>query len=224
MATKKNPVKVTGPFDSVEAARAATFGDKTQTESVMSDTLELGRWVKDLVTGFAGVAVSVNYFVTGTIQVSVQPQVKSDSPGTLPDAYNIDVNSLVYAAPPEGFVPVKWNKPSVTLSTLGFHLGNRVRDPISELTGIVTQVLFMLNGCVYAVVAPPKTKDGDVKGSLFLEYRTVKYLDEGIAESYAPKTLMSKVKDAFKRSPKEGEVEQEQAKPYGGRIEKSRRI
>ncbi len=50
--------------------------------------VELGREVKDKITGYQGIAVCRHEFLTGCARISVQPPKKED--GTLPDECTFD--------------------------------------------------------------------------------------------------------------------------------------
>jgi hypothetical protein len=55
--------------------------------------VELGDKVKDKITGLEGIAVSEHKFISGCIQIGVQPPVKKKE-GTLPDTFILDLERL----------------------------------------------------------------------------------------------------------------------------------
>lgn len=55
--------------------------------------INLGDEVKDMVTGFKGIAVARHEFLNGCARIGVQPKIKKD--GALPDEYTFDEPQLV---------------------------------------------------------------------------------------------------------------------------------
>lgn len=101
-------------------------------------TLKLGQTMKDLTTGFTGIAINRITFLNGTVQYNLQPQSKE---GTYPDAISIDENLLEVIG--EG-VSAKAT-PSTFESPI--KLGNRAKCMINGLEGIITLKSDYLNGC-----------------------------------------------------------------------------
>lgn len=59
-------------------------------------TIELGSEVKDIISGFSGIAVSKHSYVNGCNRITVQPKINKD--GTLPEAQTFDEPQLVTAS------------------------------------------------------------------------------------------------------------------------------
>jgi len=58
--------------------------------------IELGNKVKDIVTGFTGIASSKIEYLNGCIQFGVKPPIKDD--GTMSEIIYIDVQQLEYVS------------------------------------------------------------------------------------------------------------------------------
>jgi len=54
--------------------------------------VKLGDEVRDLVSGFKGIAVAKHIYLEGCNRISVQPRIKKD--GTLPESQSFDEPSL----------------------------------------------------------------------------------------------------------------------------------
>ena len=65
-----------------------------------------------------------------------------------------------------------------------FKLGDKVRDKISGLEGIITSKIEFLNGCIQYGIQPPVSENGDM--------REVEYIDEGQLERIKEKTTIIK--------------------------------
>lgn len=101
----------------------------------------LGKEVKDVASGFTGIAIQTIEYLSGVTQVGIQP--KSEG-GVFPDAYTIDTNLVdvigdgisdrVIAPNPEDFA--------------GMKLGDTLRDKVSKITGVATHKSTFMNGCI----------------------------------------------------------------------------
>lgn len=56
--------------------------------------IQLGNRVKDIVTGFTGIASSKIEYLNGCVQFGVKPKVEKD--GKMPEIYYIDVQQLEF--------------------------------------------------------------------------------------------------------------------------------
>ena len=74
------------------------------------NTLKLGDKVKDIITGFTGIAVAKTEWIHGCDRITVQPTVKKD--GKLPENMTFDEPSLV-------IVKAGFAKPKVKSKTGG---------------------------------------------------------------------------------------------------------
>jgi hypothetical protein len=55
--------------------------------------LMLGKKVKDIITGFTGIATSKLEFLTGCTQIGISPPVKKGEP-TIPDTVYVDISRV----------------------------------------------------------------------------------------------------------------------------------
>jgi len=122
----------------------------TETASV---TVNMGDEVRDVVTGFQGIAVSITRSLHGCRRIGVQPPVDKD--GKVPDGYSMDEPTCEIVTPGKVKVPT-FHAEEITVG-----LGDEVIDPVTQFTGIVTDQTEFLNGCVRMGVAPTvNDKDG----------------------------------------------------------------
>lgn len=118
--------------------------------------IKLGQRVRDIVSGFNGIAISRLDQLNGNVQYAVQPMQK-DGETAYPEAMYIDHHMLEVLD--EG-VSDKVTKP-VFLPLKLRTLGAEVRDTITDFTGIATQKATYMNGCVsFDVVSKNKKKGG----------------------------------------------------------------
>lgn len=178
--------------------KAKTAAQEAPAERILltAETLELGRWVRDRITGVEGVAITTNYHLSEMVQVGVQPLSKD---GGLPDAFNFDIQNIEYATPPENFTPPVWLPPTVAIDQLEFDLGNKVEDIVTGMRGIATTIVVMLNGCLYVTVEGkfkkkeksllPRVKDT-------VDWQRLKYAGPGVADE-----VREKMQDIFNNDP-----------------------
>jgi len=106
-----------------------------------------GQTVRDRVTGFTGVLVSFAELANGSVHAQLQPKMK-EGEASIPDLVSMDFftlevvdNALVGIMPPvEGSFAV--------------NLGDRVRDRVTGLTGVVSERVVQQNGCLFVHVQP----------------------------------------------------------------------
>ena len=65
-------------------------------------------------------------------------------------------------------------------------LGDRVRDPISGFSGIVTCVSTYLHGCIRITAQAEETKDGKIPDPLYFDQSQLQLVKKGV---YAPLVL-----------------------------------
>lgn len=167
-------------------------------DPLTAETIELGRWVKDRVSGFEGVAVGINIHLNDMVQISIQPPVQPNAV-TLPDSLGFDIQNIVYGTPPEGWEQPVWTQPTKEWFDLGFDLGNKVKDIVTKDEGIVTQFAIMINGCLYVVFDMQKNdKNKSIlpKNHHFVDWTRIEYVDDGIT-----KKLQKKMGEVFENSP-----------------------
>ena len=74
----------------------------------MKTKIELGNIVKDVVTGFKGVAVARVEYLNGCIQIGVKPKVLK--PGTYPETEYIDIQQLKTT---KELIKIGWKTPEL---------------------------------------------------------------------------------------------------------------
>jgi hypothetical protein len=115
----------------------------------------LGKEVKDVASGFTGIAIQVIEYLSGVTQVGIQP--KSEG-GNYPDAYTIDTNLVDIVGPGISDRVVPPNPDDFT----GMKLGDTLRDKASKITGVATHKSTFMNGCV-TVMLTGEVKTGSDK-------------------------------------------------------------
>jgi hypothetical protein len=127
----------------------------------------LGFQVRDKVSGLVGIAEQYVELLTGQVQYSVQPHGDGKE---LPRAYSIDPHVLA----PTGEIPVVI--PVAADQTVIVRLGDEVEDLASGFSGIATQKITFLNGCVFFTVMSrtiENTKEGGGY-TLFLDHKRLR--------------------------------------------------
>jgi len=140
----------------------------------------LGAVVKDKVTGHQGIATSIIYMLSGSVQAHVDPGVGKD--GKMRDSYAFDIDRLQFIK--KG--PVA---PTPADDTSQITLGTTAKDRITELSGTITEKIICLNGCTLAVLTR-KAADKEDKRHLVVDW---KRLDLGDSKQVmAPPTTAPK--------------------------------
>jgi hypothetical protein len=109
--------------------------------------IQLGDKVKDLLTGFEGIASSRTTFLHGIDQIGIQPPVDKD--GKIPDPMSIDETSLEVTKKGKVKAAKKTDEKATKVK-----LGDTVLDPITGLVGVVTSTTRFINGCSRLGVTP----------------------------------------------------------------------
>lgn len=123
--------------------------------------VNLGDEVQCLATGLKGLAVSRTKMLHGEDQIGIQPPVLKSDPGKIPDGGSIDEHLLKVTEAGKGQFEVK--KPHA----IELALGDEAVDDVTGAKGIVTQLTYFANGCVYARIKPKLDKDGKDRDSVF---------------------------------------------------------
>ena len=108
--------------------------------------IKLGSTVRDVVSGFTGIAIQRLDQLNGNVQIGIQPKM-AEGTNTYPDAMFIDHHMLDVMD--EGVVGRTTEAPEVAIK-----VGQRVKDRVSGLQGIATQKATYMNGCVSFLVVP----------------------------------------------------------------------
>jgi hypothetical protein len=128
-------------------------------------TINLGSEVKDLVTGFQGIAVAKTQFLNGCYRISVQPPMTKE--GKVPDNETFDEPQLKLVK--EGKVPevVSHTHPE-------YDLGDEVIDTVTNFKGIAVARTTWLNGTTRTAIQPRMNKEGKVNEPLSANEASVK--------------------------------------------------
>lgn len=115
------------------------------------ENIKLGSRVKDVITGFSGIATQRIDQLGGNIQYAIQPETLTGDAypeGMCIDHHTIDVIDDGVSA---RATPAK----EITIN-----LGEVVEDKASGLTGIAVQRATYINGCISYAVVPKIVTDG----------------------------------------------------------------
>jgi hypothetical protein len=129
--------------------------------------VELGSEVKDLVTGFQGVAVARTQFLNGCYRITIQPPL--DKEGKVPESETFDEPQLKL---------LKAGKVSQTgaQSLPGYDLGDEVIDTVTNFKGVAVARTQWLNGTTRTAIQPKMKKDGKVPEAFSANEASVKSL------------------------------------------------
>lgn len=138
-------------------------------------TLKIGQTMRDLTTGFTGIAINRSTMLNGTVQYNLQPRVKDD---TYPDAISIDENLLETVD--EGVSA----KATPSTYTSNIRLGNTVKDLVTGIVGIATMSSEYLNGCTQFHVSHKGTMGAEVGVDLltWIDQCRLEVVDKGIID------------------------------------------
>ncbi len=139
--------------------------------------MKLGNEVRDVITGFTGIAIQRSEMLSGTVQIAVQPRSKEGETDKMPDAINIDVQLLEFVS--DGIADRATQPDNVTLA-----LGVEVKDLITGMTGITIEKTVYINGCVRYGVQPPmqpgKTLLGEPPPTYYVDYKRLQPLSDAM--------------------------------------------
>lgn len=132
--------------------------------------INLGQTVKDTVSGFTGIVHSRTEFLTGNVQLSLQPPVKD---GTLPDLQVFDIHQLTA-------VPKKTDLPFIPAPFTGVVLGEEYRDIVTGFAGVAVRRVTFLNGCVYYVLMGSFDPKSGKTTEDFIEWKRLERVGAGV--------------------------------------------
>lgn len=139
------------------------------------NNIELGKKLRDKVSGFAGIASTRTHFMTGNIQFNLTTKLGED--GLYKDGA-FDIHQLEFVSD-EGITVIE--SPIET----GIELGEEVEDIVTGTKGIATLKTVFLNGCVYYTIC---TKDEKDPKDMFVEYRRLIRVGPGVTKQIAERT------------------------------------
>jgi hypothetical protein len=116
------------------------------------EDVELGDRVADKISGFKGIAVGLTEWMYGCRRITIQPEETKD--GSPVECAVFDEPQLKILA--RGVVEVQDTDELLTK----VNHGDRVRDRISKLTGIVVGITLWIHGPRRITIQPEELKDG----------------------------------------------------------------
>lgn len=148
----------------------------------MTQPIKLGNIVRDVASGFSGMATMKVEMLDGSTQYGIQPKVKAgeDADMKLPDAILVDVQVLEFVE--DGIAAQVPAHPQTPLI-----LGQQVKDEITGLKGMIIDRIFHLNGCVHYTVAPKIGADGKWTRSVQFDWKRLKVVGKGVSETITRK-------------------------------------
>lgn len=137
--------------------------------------MKLGNEVRDVITGFTGIAIQRSEMISGTVQLAVQPRSKEGETDKMPEAINIDIQLLEFVS--DGIADRATHADDVALA-----LGVEVRDLITGMTGVTVEKTIYINGCVHYGVQPPmqpgKTLLGEPPPTFYVDYKRLQLVSD----------------------------------------------
>jgi hypothetical protein len=124
--------------------------------------LKLGMKAKDIVTGYEGIVISICAYISGCDRVSLQAPMQD---GKIPEGHTFDVTQLQITDTKRIL--------EVTPEPAKIELGQKVKEPMSGLTGVAYGRCVYLNGCARIAVVQEVNRNNDMK---------MEWLDEEILE------------------------------------------
>lgn len=131
-------------------------------------SIQLGKRVRDAITGFSGIAIQRLEQLNGNIQIAIQPQIEEGEDNKYPDAMFIDHHTVDVIG--EGI-----SDRAVAEQPRKITLGDEVTDKISGHKGIATQAATYINGCTSLYVEP--------KGTFLSEAKDGRWIDQNRLEA-----------------------------------------
>lgn len=134
-----------------------------------------GQKVEDMLTGVQGIVSANVVLIEGYQQVQIQP--KSDTGKDIPDGWLVDDVQLKLI---EGGLDV----PKVYEVEFKYNVGDKVKDTVLGLVGIITKAVYYLNGCIHYKVQPKIGEDLKIPEPLMVNEKLLEILEP--IESYEP--------------------------------------
>lgn len=119
--------------------------------------IKLGQTVRDVISGFTGIAIQALDQLNGNRRIAIQPKQK-EGENDFPEAMFVDPHTLEILD--DGFCD-RTTPPTAT----SIALGAKVRDKASGFVGIALEKATYMNGCVSFGVIPPMRSDGMINSN-----------------------------------------------------------
>lgn len=133
----------------------------------------LGKKVRDVPTRLAGTVLYVSEHLSGTVQGCIQPAGDGEK---LPEAYCFDVDLIEVV---DDHISAKVKKHQVC----PISVGQKVRDTVAGIEGVVMTLYYHINGCVRVSIQPPPGKDGKVMDQHHCDHKVLKVVDDGVSQT-----------------------------------------
>lgn len=142
--------------------------------------IRLGSTVRDMVSGFHGIACARTELLSGNVQIGIQPNIGENNQYTEPLSFDVQtVEVLDEGMSSKSTDPVP--------ESLGFLLGSKVRDMVTGVTGILTTRIIFLNGCVQYFIRPRAGDYGEeFDAGLMIDWNRIERVGAGILPKIAP--------------------------------------
>lgn len=151
--------------------------------------IRLGSTVRDMVSGFNGIACAKTDVLNGNVQIGIQPKVGESN--QFPESLCFDIQTVEVI---DAGLSDKCTDPDPT--ALAFDLGTKVRDMVTGVEGILTSRTVFLNGCVQYGIRPRAGHySKEFESGLYVDWNHIERVGAGIL----PKIAQSKKAGLFDR-------------------------
>jgi hypothetical protein len=140
----------------------------------MGKQVALGNKVRDVISGFEGIATSRHISTNRQPMIGIQPLIDKKKPGDHPDAISFDEIQVQYVGP--GQAKLTTRSPKID----SFALGDEVRDRTTGLVGIATSLTEFMNGCSRVSIQAKLDKDGAPPKHYHADYQDVERVGDGL--------------------------------------------
>ena len=138
------------------------------------EQVKLGNIAEDEVTGYRGTVTAILEPATGMKQIGIQPRGDGN---TIPEMMFIDAFTVKFV---EDGIVARLPKPSEPK----FEFGQEVKDLASNQTGIVTNKITYLNGCIHLGITP-KSLENKTPDIFFIDQNRLELVSQGVQEKLA---------------------------------------
>ena len=134
----------------------------------------LGMQVRDKVTDLVGVVVSISFDLYGCIMAVVEQPIDKD--GKVPESRWYDCKRLEAIDVVELLEVPEFDETWMHCEMLGLP----VFDLVTNFAGVVTSIIYELNGSVQAAVRPSVKNDGTIVDSVWIACRRLQVKGEAV--------------------------------------------
>jgi hypothetical protein len=137
--------------------------------TIDGEVLQRGWKVRDQFTGFTGIIDSFAELRNGSVQVQIQPKCSDDKLDTVPDLQSFDAFQLEIL---ERTAPSGLPAPDLPFAV---DLGEKVTDPVTGVSGVITERLITRNGCCFVLITPRiHWLTGDRQRSVLVDHKQLR--------------------------------------------------